>query len=412
MNLSWLMVALVSTIVWAGFVLHTSSGDGLLLGKYSGSYAGLLVFLTVVWLGLNSWTWRQGRALSARLRGFSVSIGITLLLAALILPGTYIYLHQRSLERDVFGPMKPDAHSFFQMDLTPNPPAELPDALRVLALGGSTTWSTALERSQAYPAVLQRLLAQAWPGRRVEVMNAGVPWQNSFHSLLRYVGRFSEWKPHVVIVMHAFNDIFQASEGRLTSGAFRTDYGHFFGALGNRVNPTDRLANMLGNALSNNWLARTWYSDLSGPVETPALKTVDLMKPLPSFRRNLTRIIHRVRQDGAQIILATQPYLYRENMPEEERKNLFYDYYYKDYAVVPSIAEQQSAMDAFNAAVRGIARGSNVTLVDLERAVPKSPEWMYDDVHYTVAGAQKVAEEFVAQVPWGQVIAARFGEAR
>jgi len=87
MNLSWLMVALVSTIVWAGFVLHTSFGDGLLLGKYSGSYAGLLAFLTIAWLGLNTWAWRQGRALSARLRGFFVSIGITLLLAALILPG-------------------------------------------------------------------------------------------------------------------------------------------------------------------------------------------------------------------------------------------------------------------------------------------------------------------------------------
>ena len=148
------------------------------------------------------------------------------------------------------------------------------------------------------------------------------------HSLLRYIGIYTDWKPHVIIVMHAFNDIFQSSEGHLTSGHFRADYGHFFGALGKRVNPEDSFTRQFDKALTDNWLARTWYSDLRKPTpDLPADKLpVDLLKALPTFERNLQESIRRAGNDGAHVILMTQPSLYRSNMPAAERKTLFYDF--------------------------------------------------------------------------------------
>jgi hypothetical protein len=245
---SWLIIAIVTTAVWGGLIFHTSHGDNLILGRYTTSYSLLLLSATVIWAGINIWAYKRRQSLT----GILTSIVITLLLVMVVLPPTYIYLHQKDLDKNVFAPLKPDVHAFFQIDMAPPLPDPLPGALRILALGGSTTYGSRLQRSEAYPSVLESLLRKHYPDWPVQVFNAGVPWHTSMHSLLRYVEHLSDWKPHIVIVMHAFNDIFQASEGRLTSGVYRNDYGHFFGALGNRVNPKDRFSELVSSALTKN----------------------------------------------------------------------------------------------------------------------------------------------------------------
>jgi len=398
--INWFIIAIVTTFVWGGLVFHSSHGDDLILGRYTVAYGLLLLVATVVWVGINIRAYKRRQLLG----GILVSIGVTLLLAIVILPSVYIYLQQQSLERHVFAQMKPDAHAFFQLEKAPPLPEPLPDAYRILVLGGSTTYGSKLERNEAYPAMLESLLREHYPDRPIQVFNAGVPWHTSMHSLLRYVSRFSDWKPHLVIVLHAFNDIFQTSEGKLSSGAYRSDYGHFFGALGNRINPGNQFSDLVGSALTRNWFARTLYSDFRDTPEEKPRSQVDLTRSLPAFRHNLQQIIHRVTQDGAQLVLATQPYLYHDDMTGAERDSLFYPYYYRDYALVPTIAEQTAAMDTFNAMVRELADHPDVMLVDLEQSMPKSGEWMYDDVHYTVPGAAAVAGVFFEQLLWVELL--------
>ena len=404
----WLFLVFTGLVIWLGFVLHTSGGDDLLLDRYSPAYAGFVGLGGVVWLFSAWWGWRHRATLGATLRAVFTTTFITLVLAAILLPLAYIYLHQRSLDQHVLHPLQSTAHAFFQYEEPIVLPASQPDTLRVLALGGSTTYGVALERHETYPARLQALLEERFPGRTVTVLNAGVPWHTSMHSLLRYVAKLSAWQPQVIIIMHAFNDIFQSSEGRLTSGHFQADYGHFFGALGKRVNPEDKFASQLGMALTDNWLARTWYSDVRRPTpDTPAdERIVDLLKPLPTFERNLAEIARRAGNDGVQVILMTQPSIYRPDMPAGEHKTLFYDFYYNDYAQVPDIDTQADAMARFNSATRRIAAATGATLVDLDQELPKSIELMYDDVHYTATGAQRVAR-IVAEAPlWNRLLTA------
>ena len=398
--ISWLITVIVTTAVWGGLVFHSSHGDDLILGRYTTSYGLLLLVATVAWVGINIWAYKRRQSLG----GILASIGITLLLAMVILPPVYIYLQQQSLDQRVFAPIKPEAHAFFQIEKAPPLPEPLPDAYRILVLGGSTTYGSRLERSEAYPAVLESLLREHYPDRPIQVFNAGVPWHTTMHSLLRYVSRFSDWKPHLVIVMHAFNDIYQTSEGKLSSGIYRSDYGHFFGALGERVNPKNHFRDLVHSTLTKNLLARTLYSDFRDAPEEKLRTKVDLTRSLPTFRRNLQQMSRRITQDGARLVLATQPYLYHDGMTAEERDSLFYAYYYRDYAIVPSIAEQIAAMDTFNATVRELAGHPDIILVDLEHSVPKSSEWMYDDVHYTVPGAAGVARVLFDRLPWDELL--------
>lgn len=401
MTKNWLLLVLLSGLLWLGFVLHTSSGEALLLNKYSASYGALLAFLTAFWLFFLWWGWRIRENLGRLLRIAGLNILLALLILLVILPPVFIYMHQKSLDKNLLIPLGPDTHSFFQIDKAPKlPEPESSDIIRILALGGSTTYGSRLERSEAYPAVLESLLADRYPDTNFEVFNAGVPWHTSMHSLLRYVALYAEWKPDLVIVMHAFNDIFQASEGKLTNGAFRGDYGHFFGAMGLRVNPKDQLTEDMRHLLLNNWFARTWYSDFF-PRQAAAEKSpVDLLRALPYFRRNLCQLTRRAHSDGAEVVLLTQPSLYGEGMSKDEREKLFYDYYYRDYALVPPIQAQSAAMDGFNQATREIAISCGALLVDLAQLLPKETEYMYDDVHYTVRGAEHVARDVLDTVSW------------
>ncbi len=395
---AWWVLAVVTGVVWLGFVLHTSGGTGRVLGKYSPGYATFIALLTTGWIGALALAWRRQAGLPTLLKATLASLGITLLIAALILPAAYLYLHQRHLDREVFTPVDAKAHSFFQIEEAPDPPVA-DGALRVLCLGGSSTYGPRLERGQTYPALLEKKLSVRL-GRKVSVLNAGVPWHTSLHSLLRYVTRYSDWKPHVVIVMHSFNDIFQSSEGRLTSGHFRDDYGHFFGALGERVNRRDEFNHALGKALGDHWLARTWYSDLRSTPRETTRQTVNLLRPLSAYSRHLGELLRRIRQDGAQAIVLSEPYLYRDDLTVQERKGLFYGFYYRDYARVPAIAEQRAAMDRFNATALETARTQGALAYDLEAALPNDFSLLYDDVHYTAAGAERVAELLARNLPW------------
>ncbi len=398
--ISRLLILVTSSIVLLGFILHTSDGVDLVFGKYTTKYFAFLALLSLVWVSLIAWAWKQREKLTGILQIAALNALFTFLLLGLVAPPVFVYLHQVSLKESLLRPLQDTAHSFFQIDMAPSLDLNADrDKVRILVLGGSTTYGSNLARHQAYPAVLEKILNERYSSESVVVFNAGVPWHTSMHSLLRYVAVYSGWKPDIVIVMHAFNDIFQTSEGRLTSGHFREDYGHFFGPFGPRVNPRDHFFERSKSLLFDNWFSRTWYSDIF-PQSVPAQRReVDLCRALPSFRRQIMELAKRAHDDGADVVLLTQPNIYREDMTQSERDSLFYDYYYKDYAIIPTIEQQAGAMDAFNETTRDVAAESDLFLIDLAQLIPKSSAYFYDDVHYTIEGAELVARTVASNIP-------------
>jgi lysophospholipase L1-like esterase len=87
-----------------------------------------------------------------------------------------------------------------------------PASFRILCIGDSNTYGTGVERSEAYPAQLERLLNERSGAARVEVTNLGVPGSNSsqvLHRLPRYV-EIDE--PDLVIVLIGVNDYWNPEE--------------------------------------------------------------------------------------------------------------------------------------------------------------------------------------------------------
>lgn len=105
--------------------------------------------------------------------------------------------------------------------------------LRVLCMGGSTTYGLGVEAPwQTYPARLEALLNEAikgdprlsalYPG--AEVINAGLEAGTSAEELGQYLFKYRYYKPDIVIVHSGVND----AEVMENSGAdFQLDYTHY-----------------------------------------------------------------------------------------------------------------------------------------------------------------------------------------
>ena len=108
------------------------------------------------------------------------------------------------------------------------PVAEPSDSvLRVLALGGSTTFGVGLDDADTWPVRLQVALDSALaaaPGRfrRSEVINGGVPGYTSAENLIQLELLGVYLKPDVVVLFQGLNDIRNGH-----SPGLRTDYANF-----------------------------------------------------------------------------------------------------------------------------------------------------------------------------------------
>jgi len=75
---------------------------------------------------------------------------------------------------------------------------------RIVALGGSSTFSHDTDDSRIWTALLERRLRDAF-GPEIEVINAGIPGHDSFESMIHYQYRVRGMSPDAVLVCSIWN---------------------------------------------------------------------------------------------------------------------------------------------------------------------------------------------------------------
>lgn len=82
-----------------------------------------------------------------------------------------------------------------------------PDTFRILALGDSVAFGVGTRFEDTYGQQLQRILAERYPGRNVEVLNMGVAGYNTRHELIVLREKGLRYSPDLVLIGFYWNDI-------------------------------------------------------------------------------------------------------------------------------------------------------------------------------------------------------------
>jgi lysophospholipase L1-like esterase len=292
--------------------------------------------------------------------------------------------------------------------------------LRLLTLGGSTTECLYLDQTETWPRLLQDWL-RSRTGRTAWVANAGKSGLNTYHHVVQ-VERLLAQSPDfdVVVLFVGLNDMHQRLRKGGDAVAFDTWHrGHAIEveARALAVHPEPyRWSGLPRNTAIAALVTDAWRApgrrrsaaadirveddrgqtyvrrrEMRSNAEVWADSPPDLSAALDAYAANLGRVLDRIRGTGARALVITQPSLWEETIAPEAERLLWFGWFEdepwepKGYYTGEAL---MTAMNRYNSTTREVAASRNVPILDLARTMPKSPQYFYDDCHFTEAGAQ------------------------
>ena len=147
--------------------------------------------------------------------------------------------------------------------------------------------------------------------------------------------------------------------------------------------------------LYSDWRPQPWGGSFWEYFRGSALEETEFteFRSLDAFERNLRHIVEIYRLNGTDVVLATQPSLYKSSMTRAELRLIgIPQRYVWEGNRIASIATMKRGMEAFNAVTRRIATDLQCGLIDLDPIVPKTADHFANDVHFTVLSNSLIGE--------------------
>ncbi len=359
---------LIYLVVYIGWLFHASETPWIL--GYSRQHFGFLLIMLIPFVLPVIFV----RAISASIiRVFKQGL---LLISLLYLFSSAYYYYTRTYKFDPFLQMPPPEISSEYGSGT---------NYRILILGGST--------STDYHTFLEDSLLEAYPNSEIEIINGARMWWTSRHSLIAYSTMYYLYDPDLVIIMHGINDLIRSCVGSDYSlGEYKEDYSHYYGAAINGAQPPSFAEYLFGRYYSV--VRDNWYSSLRFKVTD---YTVEEFRSIKSFQINIERLVLKIKSDGADVVLITQPSLYKRDLSSQENALLKFprafcmdrtNFFHISY---PSSESMRIAMQSFNNSIRYIIEQTDVYLVDADSIFEKTASNFMDDVHYTQLGNKELS---------------------
>lgn len=438
----WLprIATLAAFVLSLGFLLHTSA-ERTVFGKYNVRYTTFLGLLFLVVLPafykLACFCSRPHTLTSASGRRVVLWPRHTLTIVAVGLLCTYFAasaLIDRLIMRQALCFNPNVFHPYLQNAPRPNDAVQhvnrwgfrgddigvqkSDDTFRIFVFGGSTVYCGTVPYEQTHCRLLEQRLQTAYPQYRIEVQNLGAEWHTTEHDTIKLLFLAQDFSPDLVITFHAINDLVRSlSPDMFAVGPYWPDYRQYLGAVSN-LGTRGAKSSMWVRAAGGYWCSDLRFDQmrLNGPdgnglsgmhtLFYPKAREVEITewKSQPAFERNLRDFVSIARGKAMEVLLATQPSLYREDLSPEERELLGFALSNYFNGQRPSLDSMIGGMLGFNDATRQIAAECNVCLVDLEQRMPKTTAYLYDDVHYTRAGNELIGNAFAEQIIESQII--------
>ena len=277
---------------------------------------------------------------------------------------------------------------------------------RIFVVGGSTVFCDRVAFEDSHVRILEKKLRNAYPENDIQVQNVGMHWHTTLHSLIKIATILPEFNPDLIILYHAINDLSRSFPNkRFTFRPYQSDYSHYFGPLSGIINaylsqdfPVNLALLRVVRQKYFSHLSRCWFSDIRRPKKFEEYPNTS-WKSIPSFERNLRNIVQIAKAMNIDLILASQPFLFRKDLTNADKEKLImWNHMLSENRKKPTMESMAMGMNRYNGISRTIAEEHGVPFCDLETRVPKTFEYFLDGVHYTAAGNRIIGEslaEFV-----------------
>ena len=181
-------------------------------------------------------------------------------------------------------------------------------SLRILCLGDSCTYGAMVSDKDAYPAVLERLLAAKLRPRQVEVINGGVVGYSSLQALLLLQEKGFALQPDIVTICVGFND------AGTIPGAMVVDDTNYF------PNKTDAELYGFWPRLATKWKIRLGASRAFSLLDRAITSLVENLRELSNnpgtrtatqrkrvsireYEANLAKLANQCRERGIEAVM-------------------------------------------------------------------------------------------------------------
>jgi lysophospholipase L1-like esterase len=275
-------------------------------------------------------------------------------------------------------------------------PQKPPGALRVVAMGGSSTFGFYDRDPFTYPMLLAAALERAL-GRPVEVLNAGIPHANTDNILAMLEGEITGYQPDVVTIYSGYNDAGEVIDATPIESFNRWLHGHSAGYMAFKAALTKTVGSIAG--LTSAWGDRGWARHLQCADAT----YIERQQALQSarYRRNLNAFVDRVRSVGATPVFIRQPVTARFGFVQDQAPEVADVTYEGEVAQIFARLTNHECVTPLEALVLihheligeldRIAAEREVTLVDNIATVDAHPGSFASQVHLVEDANQNLA---------------------
>lgn len=240
------------------------------------------------------------------------------------------------------------------------------DVVRIFFFGGSTVHCGTIPFEETHVRLLEKRLKQEYPELKLEVQNLGAEWHTTQHDVIKLLFDAREFSPDIVLTFHGINDLVRSFESELfAEGEYRQDYRHYYGAVANLARPNKSAVNFV-NAAGGHWCSDFRFQQvrLAGPEGNglngmltmffPKNEPVEITqwKSLPAFERNLHEFVRIAKAGKMEVVLATQPSLYRNDLSAFDQEVIAFAKAHAFDGKHASLASLVSGMEQFNTATR------------------------------------------------------------
>ena len=236
-------------------------------------------------------------------------------------------------------------------------------------LGGSTTECAWVKEELRFPYLTGKLLSEEW-NTSIKILNTGVSAANLQDSLNLLLNKIIDYKPDIIVMMHAVNDA-----GILMELKDYKPISIHRPSLPNYLSQKSYLLGFLRHVRALYLVDKDRKDYIRNNID------IDYGKPtketLDKFSLRLKIFIDICKDMESTPVLMTQPYVGTVGELTDEGKKTF--------------LRGVNYIKYFNEAIKEVALSKNCLLIDLEKEI-KDKDLFYDNIHYRDKGSVEISK--------------------